>query len=161
MKSFLKFLNDNKKPRNIKSAGHAVEVLQEVLGLLRGQYWNYWTTHWQIKGYENHLLFQRIYEGMKDEVDTLAEKIVGYFGPEKVDNKVIMETMHNWFDEWTAISDPFERAIKSEQDMQLAFKTAYDKLKKMDDVSLGLDDFLMATANAHETNLYLLQQANK
>jgi len=37
----------------------------------------------------------------------------------------------------------------------------YDKLKEMDDISLGLDDFLMATANAHETNLYLLQQASK
>jgi len=159
MKSFLKFLNDKSKTRDIQSAKSAVEVLQEVLGLLRGQYWNYWTTHWQIKGYGNHLLFQRIYEAMKDEVDTLAEKIVGYFGPENVDNKVIMETMHHWFDEWNEIKDPFDRAIRSEEDMQKAFKTAYDKLKKMDDVSLGLDDFLMATANAHETNLYLLQQA--
>ena len=65
------------------------------------------------------------------------------------------------FDEWNEIDDPFARAIQSEKDMQAAFKAAYDKLKKMDDISLGLDDFLMATANAHETNLYLLQQASK
>lgn len=162
MKSFLKFVKD--KQPNIDKANTAVEVLQEVLGLLRGQYWNYWTTHWQVKGpnyYGNHLLFQRLYEGMQEEVDSLAEKIVGYFGSEEVENSVIMEKMHHWFDEWNKINDPFERAIRSEHDMQSAFKVAYDKLKNMEDISLGLDDFLMATANAHETNLYLLQQASK
>jgi DNA-binding ferritin-like protein len=162
MKTFLKFIKD--KEPNIDKAASTVAVLQEVLGLLRGQYWNYWTSHWQVKGpnfYGNHLLFQRIYEGIQAEVDTLAEKIVGYFGEEHVENTVIMEKMHHWFDEWNKTKDPLDRAIQSEQDMQVAFKRCYDKLKEMDDISLGLDDFLMAVANAHETNLYLLQQANK
>jgi len=162
MKTFLKFIKA--EGSGIERAKSTVEILQEVLGLLKGQYWNYWTTHWQAKGenyYGNHLLFQRIYEGMQGEIDTLAEKIVGYFDENAVENSVIMEKMHPWFDQWNKISNPLDRAIQSEQDMQNLFKAAYEKLKKDDDISLGLDDFLMATANAHETNLYLLQQANK
>jgi DNA-binding ferritin-like protein len=162
MKSFLKFVKQQNA--GIENAKDTVEVLQEVLGLLKGQYWNYWTTHWQAKGpnaYGNHLLFSRLYEGIQAEIDTLAEKIVGYFDENAVENSVVMEKMHNWFDPWCKISDPFERAIQSEQDMQNAFKAAYERLKEDKDISLGLDDFLMATANAHETNLYLLQQANK
>ena len=80
MKTFLKFIKA--EGSGIERAKSTVEILQEVLGLLKGQYWNYWTTHWQAKGenyYGNHLLFQRIYEGMQGEIDTLAEKIVGYF----------------------------------------------------------------------------------
>jgi DNA-binding ferritin-like protein len=162
MKSFLKFVKD--QGAGLENAKSTPEILQEVLGLLRGQYWNYWTTHWQAKGdnaYGNHLLFQRLYEGLTVEIDSLAEKIVGYFGEEEVENTAIMEKMERWLEKWKATADPMERAIQTEQDMQNLFKAAYEKLKEADDVSLGLDDFLMATSNAHETNLYLLQQANK
>ena len=67
MKTFLKFIKD--EGSGIEKAKSTVEILQEVLGLLRGQYWNYWTTHWQVKGenyYGNHLLFQRLYEAIEE-----------------------------------------------------------------------------------------------
>jgi DNA-binding ferritin-like protein len=162
MKSFLKFIKD--QGSGIENAKSTVEILQEVLGLLKGQYWNYWTAHWQAKGpnaYGNHLLFSRLYEGITVEIDTLAEKIVGYFGEGEVENTIISEKMQDWLQKWGEVKDPMARAIKTEEDMQNVFKAAYEKLKEADDVSLGLDDFLMATANAHETHLYLLQQANK
>jgi len=162
MKTFLKFIKA--QGSGIEKAKSTVEILQEVLGLLKGQYWNYWTSHWQAKGddyYGNHLLFQRLYEGMQEEIDTLAEKIVGYFGEEQVENTIISEKMESWLQKWNETRDLMDRAIQTEQDMQNVFKAAYEKLKDANDISLGLDDFLMATANAHETNLYLLQQANK
>jgi DNA-binding ferritin-like protein len=159
MKSFMKFIQN--KQSNIDDAASSKEVLQEMLSLLRGQYWNYWTTHWQAKGpnyYGNHLLFQRLYEALQEEIDTLGEKIVAYFGSQEVENDLIMEKTHEWIKKWAKIGDPVERAIQSEEDMQNAFKVGYKRLEEANDLSLGLDDFLMATANAHETNLYLLGQ---
>jgi DNA-binding ferritin-like protein len=149
-----------KESPTINKAKNTTEILQEILALLRAQYFNYWTSHWQSQGanyYGNHLLFQRLYEAIQEEIDTLAEKIVGYFGNEHVDNKIIMEKAKKWTDQWDG--EIVQRALKSEQDLQDALKTAYDKLDK--DKSLGLDDFLAATASAHETNLYLLGQLDK
>jgi len=162
MKTFLKFIKD--QGSGIDKSGSTVEVLQEVLALLQGQYWNYWGSHWRAKGpnyYGNHLLFDRLYTDLTEEIDTLAEKIVGYFGEDAVENTVISEKTNNWLQKWSDIKDPVDRAIQTEKDMQNIFKAAYERLKEADDMSLGLDDFLMATANAHETNLYLLQQVSK
>jgi DNA-binding ferritin-like protein len=159
MKTFMKFVKDREDV--IENAKSSAEILQEMLSLLRGQYWNYWTTHWQVKGpnyYGNHLLFRRLYEALQAEIDTLGEKIVAYFGTDEVENDLIMEKSHEWIKKWAKIGDPVERAIRSEEDMQNIFKAGYKKLDESKDMSLGLDDFLMATANAHETNLYLLGQ---
>jgi len=147
----------------ISEAGSTQDALQEALALLRAQQWNYWSSHWQAQGdnaYGNHLLFQRLYEGMEDRIDALAEKIVGYFGAEAVDDSLIIEKTQKWIKKWEG-GELVSRAILSEHDMQSTFKTAYDRLKDDDALSLGLDDYLMAAANDHETNLYLLQQVDK
>jgi len=153
----MKFLNQ--KDGTVSES--TVEVLQDLLSLLKAQDWNYQTTHWQVAGanyYGNHLLFQRLYEALGDEIDTLGEKIVAYFGADKVNSPDIIAKSQEWIDKWKGTSDFVKRAIVSEEDMQKMFKAAYDALDKRGDLSLGLDDFLMATANAHETNLYLLGQ---
>jgi hypothetical protein len=41
---------------------------------------------------------------------------------------------------------------------QLALRAVYDTIKASGELSLGLDDFLMAMADAHDTNRYLLRQ---
>jgi len=156
-KTFMKFVQ--KKDTTI--AESTVEIMQDLLSVLKAQDWNYQTTHWQVEGddyYGNHLMFQRLYESLGAEIDTLGEKIVAYFGSDKVDSNTIITKTHEWIEKWKSTSDFIKRAILSEEDMQKMFKSAYDKLKESDDLSLGLDDFLMATANAHETNLYLLGQ---
>ena len=48
-----------------------------------------------------------------------------------------------------------------EEHLQRALKITYDELKARGELSLGLDDFLMATASAHETALYLLRQRQR
>jgi len=136
------------------------EILQEVLAILKGQYWSHQTNHWQTNVYGNHLLFQRLYEGVQKEIDTLAEKLVGYFGEETVDQSALIEKTQYWVDKWNKTKDPVDRGLESEKDLQKAVSYAYNKLKNQDDLSLGLDDYLMALANAHETNLYLLGQIN-
>jgi len=137
------------------------ERLGGVLSILRAQYISYQTSHWQVKGqnfYENHLLFQRLYEAVQGEVDGTAEKLVGLVGPDSVALEVQIELIEDWCERWAATSDHHLRGLRSERDVQAVLKNAYDEIKASNAMTLGLDDFLMATASAHDTNAYLLQQ---
>jgi DNA-binding ferritin-like protein len=132
-----------------------------VLAVLRAQYLSYQTSHWQVVGgsfYGNHLLFERLYKSVQDQVDELAEKIVGYVGIEAVELAAQLEKIHLMCGSWGRISCHHKRGIQSEADLQAALKIAYDTIKGAGMMTLGLDDWLLATANAHEENTYLLQQ---
>lgn len=135
--------------------------LTSLLAILRAQYLNYQTSHWQTSGlpyYGDHLLFERLYKSVQEEVDTLAEKIVGYLGSKPVSIFPSVVKITRYVNKWAQIDGHANRGLASEQDLQSSLKHAYDTIKELGHMSLGLDDFLMATANAHEANVYLLQQ---
>lgn len=139
----------------------AIELLQQLLGLLRAQYWNYQESHWQVKGasfYGDHLLFQRLYESVVEQTDVLAEKMVGKYGPETVSLRAIASKFAPFLHRWESARCPHKRGLLSEADFQAVVKKVYEQLKAMDELSLGMDDFLMAMASDHETNQYLLRQ---
>lgn len=136
-------------------------LLQGLLGLCHALYWHHWTMHWQTKGgpfYGDHLLFERLYSGMVSEIDTVAEKLVQMHGSQAVAVELIYPVTGTWLSRWLSETDPVVRSERAERDFQQAIRSIYDDLKESGELSLGLDDFLMSTANAHETNLYLLQQ---
>ena len=138
-----------------------VKHLVHLLAYLRAMYLSYQTSHWQTKGptyYGNHLLFQRLYESVQDEIDGLAEKIVGYVGPAGVNLDGQVGLIATIATEWAQVSDHHRRGLESEVGFQHHVKVAYEGIKAAGMMTLGLDDFLMATANAHEGNIYLLQQ---
>jgi len=137
-------------------------LLCDVLGCLRTQYLSYQTSHWQVVGqsfYGNHLLFQRLYESVQKQVDELAEKLVGYLGREVVGLDHQIKHIAGYTMRWSQIGCHHKRGLQSEADLQAALKRAYDGIKQVNAMTLGLDDWIMATANAHEENEYLLQQA--
>lgn len=136
--------------------------LGEVLAILRAQYVNYQHSHWQSQGslfYADHLLFQRLYESVQGQVDELAEKIVGYIGTSGLNAVEQAGSIAQWVTRWSAISHNHSRGILSEEDLQRTLKGTYDELKAIGALPLGLDDWLMSTASAHESNMYLLQQS--
>lgn len=136
-------------------------ILQEFFGLLHALYWSHWTAHWQVQGnpfYGDHLLFERLYQGVVEEIDTLAEKMVARFGPAAVDPVDHFPVTQAWIDRWSTVESPYKRALLAESDFQGSAKKVYDSIKEVGAMSLGLDDFLMAIANDHETHMYLLQQ---
>ena len=142
----------------------ALTTLQVLLAILRGAHWAHWTSHWQVKGesqYGDHLLLERIYGSLIEEIDTLAEKIVGTYGGlavSPVDQAQLMANTILPVAEVQAEDNPILRALIVEEALQVAFKNIYKALKEMDVLTLGMDDFIMSMANAHETNLYLLRQ---
>lgn len=144
-----------------------MKLLLQLLSILRAIHWAHWGAHWKVKGdpfYADHLLFQRLYEGMGEEIDGLAEKIVGIYGPQTVsDTDVMAESLRflNQYGDGTEANmytGLCARALAMEQHLQKAIKDAYDGLKESGEITLGLDDFLMSLASAHETALYLLGQ---
>lgn len=139
----------------------AVEMLQWVLACLRAQYWNYQESHWQTRGghfYGNHLLFERLYGSVTDHTDTLAEKMVGSYGAGAVDGLDLGAKFESFIKRWHEVDCLHRRGLMSEQDLQDVTKSVYEALGDMGELSLGMDDFLMAMANDHETNIYLLRQ---
>lgn len=137
-------------------------LLGDILACLRAQALSYQTSHWQVKGddyYGNHLLFMRLYESVGDQVDALAEKMVGYLGSGAVDISPQMDKIREYTASWDLIECHHQRGLKSETDLQNLLKASYDEIKDMGAMTLGLDDWIMATASEHESNEYLLQQA--
>ena len=141
--------------------GTAIEMLQWLLACMRSQYWSYQQSHWQVKGrsfYGDHLLFQRLYESVQGQTDALAEKMVGMYGPDAVDGLDLGAKFEVFIRRWGQVDCLHRRGLTSEEDFQKLVKWTYEKLKSLGELSLGMDDFLMATASEHETNQYLLRQ---
>lgn len=137
-----------------------MNLLLQILSILRALHWSHWTSHWKSKGetsYQNHLLFERLYTSVVEDIDTLAEKIVGEYGPEALTDLSVMEGSARFLSGHQESGD-VSRALQMEAHLQTAIKTAYETLKANGELSLGMDDYLMALANSHETNLYLLRQ---
>lgn len=137
-------------------------MLRIVLAILRAQYLSYQTSHWQARGpayYGNHLLFQRLYEGVQAEIDALGEKLVGYFGIEAVDLEISLDLVCEMVSRWCSHECHFNRGLASEGELQNALVIIRNGWPEGHyPLPLGLDDWLAATANAHESNQYLIQQ---
>ena len=100
-----------------KIGSEGVEALRDLLAMLRAMHWNYWTSHWQSKGdpfYGDHLMFERIYGSIIDEIDGLAEKMVALIGPEAVDPVDSIGRAHTFLAGWSKTGDPVRRALASE-----------------------------------------------
>jgi starvation-inducible DNA-binding protein len=156
------YIEDKIPGVNTDQMGTVVTHLSQILACLRAQYLSYQTSHWQVTGpsyYGDHLLFQRLYESVTAEIDTLAEKIVGYFGSGAVDLNSQMQLMFGYTQSWSTVESHHTRGLTSELDLQNLLKDAYACIKDSGTMTLGMDDWLMATSNAHESNEFLLQQA--
>lgn len=139
----------------------ATALMVDMLGILVSQYLLYYQAHWKSQGepfYADHLLFERLYDGVKCELDSLAEKIIGYNGTDAIDIVELSKLITSNLTEWTSASNLIQQGLASESIMQSRFKENHAKLKEMGDLPMGLDDYLMATASSHDTHQYLLQQ---
>jgi len=146
-----------------KVSSKNLKMLAGLLGILRALKWNYWSSHWMASGnpyYADHLLFERLYTTVIDvQIDTLAEKIVAY--DSAILSQDVMRDAFNGFLDRYKSQNPFQRGLDMENHFQSAVKSVYEEMKKDNELSLGMDDFLMATANERETIIYLLQQRTR
>ncbi len=152
------------KKANLLVGDHnkAKDILCVLLATLRAAHIIHWTGHWQVQGdsqYGDHLLLERVYSGISDEIDTLAEKIVSTFGPEAVDP---LEQI-NMMSETSKVlaepcAEPLSRSLEVEEKLQKLLASTFSELECMDYLTLGMNDFIMGMANTHDTYIYLLRQ---
>ena len=137
--------------------------LSGLLAILRAMQISIHEGHWISRGasgYQDHLLLERVYSPLQEEIDGLGERIVGYVGPSYVDSRTVSRKSTSLIDAWAEAADtPIARALHAEESLQEAIQAVYDGLRAAGPVPLGLDDFLMSLASAHDTNRYLLRQA--
>lgn len=129
--------------------------MTSILAVLQAMEYMYRHHHWTVHGdafYGDHLLFERLADSLSEEIDALAEKIVG--GGEDFDPLHQMARMGDWVSNWSEISCLFRRSMQMERDLQELLQTFVDDKTQ----SLGLVDLLTGIANSHETATYLLKQ---
>lgn len=132
-----------------------------LLSLLRAQYMLYQNIHWEVSGppfYGNHLLFQRLYESVQQDVDNLAEKVVAHFGVQAVAMRKAMPEMDAFCRRWCQVESLSARAMVSEADFQRLVQKTLSVLETEGRLTIGVANLLEEMADRHETNMYLIQQ---
>ena len=142
------------------------KLLSWYLGSLRFLYLMYQNCHWQCSGlsfYQDHLLFQRLYEAVLGDIDATAEKIVGVFESELVNLDSQMKIMSMLTDKFVIDSSApvncFKVAISAEMHFQKLSKKLKEILEAEDLLTLGVDDLLAAQSSSSEERLYLLKSS--
>lgn len=121
-------------------------------------------SHWLAKGndfYGDHLLFQRIYETAQGNLDGAAEKMIGVIGDDCMDFKMQADLLNKLLLKYSDKSDDvLSCSLAIEEDFVKFSKALYECFENEGKMTLGLDDFIMATASQHEESLYLLRRAS-
>ena len=137
------------------------ESLLNLLAFLKAIYFLHWSNHWRVEGnpsYGDHLLFERLYGLLPSEIDGLAEKIIAMFGSDAISMSQLAATELSVHQQLEQEPDLHKRAEWAEKELQRLVKDIFDNLEVEEALPLGLNDYLAALANSHDTHVYLLQQ---
>ena len=143
------------------------------LDLLRALQLLHQTCHWQTEGhtfYEDHLLFQRLYEGIGPQVDSVGERAVGLGSSSLVRSRHFFQNGPKFIlavDE--ALDSPMglqestaaklmKKALLAEKSFLTAGEKLMDTLKSKGLLTRGLEQLLGTVLDEHETSIYLLKQ---
>jgi len=141
---------------DLKTRDSLVAVMVDLVALYRLLQ----TLHWQSSGetsYQDHLLFQRLYEDVPKEIDSTAERLVGLFGEGSVDPGAIEARVVRRITSWQEIPQPSVRALMAERDVLETLRSA--ALVFHEDP--GTENLLQGFSDKHMEHAYLLQQRTK
>lgn len=128
------------------------------------------THHWQSKGdtfYSDHLLFQRLYEQMTDEIDSLGERCVGLGGEDAVDvcfQAQMKQSICDWICRlYSTPSDGYnsliELSLSAEECLSAAIEITMAHMTTRGALTRGTDNMLTTLADNHESMQYLLRRS--
>jgi DNA-binding ferritin-like protein len=131
------------------------EPLVKLLVFERALFSYHQAAHWRSSGaqyYGDHLLFQRLYEAIADEIDSLGERIMGLGGAIEVaaQTHAAGKLLDQWRGELTAQAQACEQ-----QFLALIGSTMQGQW------SDGVQNLLQGIADQHETHVYLLGRRNR
>lgn len=119
--------------------------------------------HWTNKGtlfYEHHLLFERIYNSALKDVDLAAEKFMGILGAQCLDYEMQTSLLNKVLLKYNNLEgSPVQMSLAIEKEFLKLSEDAYNCFEEEGELTLGLDDMIMAIASNREESVYLLQQS--
>jgi len=119
--------------------------------------------HWTTRGaafYGDHLLFERLYKNILEDLDLAAEKFMGLFGDECLNYDLQTELLSKVLSKYKNLEgSPLEMSLSALKDCIKLCRDAYNCFEEEGKLTLGLDDMLMSIASNLEEGVYLLQQA--
>ena len=147
------------------------DTMIKYLAIHRMMLLMYQHIHWVTRGtafFADHLLYERIYNKIAEEIDTVAEKSIGLSGEESAcpieTTRLSLNLMESLFPDFNIMCDPHnmvESLILMETEFVNQSNAVYKKLEEEEEMTLGLDDMLSSLHSSHEENLYLLKQRYK
>lgn len=139
-----------------------LQIAALYLSTLRGMTIIHSHNHWTTKGqnfYENHLLFERIYNSAIEDLDLAAEKFVGLFGSDCLNYELNTNLLNKVLLKYKDGSDsPIKMSLGIEEDFLKLSSQAYEAFEEASVLSLGLDDMISSIASNRESSVYLLKQ---
>ena len=123
--------------------------------------------HWVSKGepfYGDHLLFQRLYAGVAEDIDTLAEKAIGLGSTANVALPLHTMQLNKLLQNYgmTATlpqgADLARRSYAAEMNFLKVADHMAEHMKECCLMTRGLDNMLQGIEDRHEGNVYLLKQ---
>lgn len=145
----------------------AVPELSIVLSHLRALSLIHQVHHWQAKGdpfFGDHKLFEQLYTGTLDQIDSIAERAVGLGGPENVD--MSSQLMHalklveacGSLDTIPMSSELAKRSLTAELGFIRCLDLVVQSMRDNGTLTRGTDNLLAGIEDAHESNVYLLKR---
>ena len=145
--------------------------LSQYLGMIRAMHLWYHSAHHATRGAsfigDHASLFGKFYEEAVGEFDGTMEKAVGLTGDEGIScpvyiTKLALQVLTKYPSPPALSSLAIAAtALQMEKDYIKMVGQIFEDLEGEGSLTLGLNDFLMAAANSHETRVYLLQQRIK
>ena len=140
----------------------ALSTMVKIMALLQYLQLHYRCAHWECKGYDLHLLFERLYEVVEEDIDAFAEKTIGIWGP-RVSGEILrvndLTNLMGIMSRSTPTLAHLPRSLFLETMLINQLDRVYAELETSGEMTKGLDDFIMALMSKHEHNLYLIQQS--
>jgi DNA-binding ferritin-like protein len=155
-------------PDNVEKFSNLLS-LAGLVPLLRATTLIHHTHHWISKGpgyYGDHLLFDRIYNAVDDQVDGVAERALGLSSDASlVDPNFQVQSMAALVAEFSASDTSPEDLVGASLRLERFVLSMIDatlvQMREDDTITNGVEDLLQGLSSAHETLVYLLQQRSQ
>jgi len=142
-----------------------VKVAALYIATLKGIALIHQHNHWSTRGisfYGDHLLFERLYNSALKDLDLAAEKFIGLLGDSVLDYDLQADLLHKVLLKYSNLEgSPMEMSLEAEKQFLKFSQDAYKLFEEGGQLTLGLDDMIMAISSQREESVYLLQQALK
>lgn len=145
--------------------------MSQYIGLLRGMQLWYHAAHHVTRGasfFADHAdAYGKLYSSLSADFDAAVEKAIGLTNDEEMANpckitEMALQVLHKFPCPPTLTALALaSTALEIEKAHKELVTAMFHELESANCLTLGLDDMLMATVNAHEGHIYMLQQRVK